>query len=321
MVSGVGIVPFEWIRPGETLPEHLRRAVIAVGNFDGVHRGHRGVLDEALCLAEAEGAPALVLTFEPHPRTFFRPQAPVFRLTPPAQKARIIRDLGFAAMVEKRFDEQFSIMPASSFVYRLLGQEFRARHVVAGTDFHFGKDRFGTPQFLKARAAEMKIGVTLVEPVRDASGEVISSTRIRRALADGDIALANSLLGRPWRVSGPVIEGKQLGRTLGYPTANMALPEETELRHGIYAVRIFRAEGSSHDGVASYGRRPTFDNGEALLESFLFDFSGDLYGEELAVEFHAFLRGEERFDSVEALVAQMDEDSRRARAVLSGISG
>jgi riboflavin kinase/FMN adenylyltransferase len=318
MVSAVGSEAFEWLHPGEPLPQHLRRGVIAVGNFDGVHLGHRGVLDEALRHANALGAPALVLTFEPHPRTFFRPQAPVFRLTPPAEKARLVRRLGFAAMVEKRFDEPFSMMPASSFVYRLLGQEMRARHVVAGVDFHFGKDRFGTPQFLKERAAEMKIGVTLVEPVRDASGDVISSTRIRHALADGEMALANSLLGRPFRVSGPVIEGKQLGRTLGYPTANMALPQECTLRHGIYAVRVIRADGSSHDGVASYGRRPTFDNGAALLESFLFDFAGDLYGEELAVEFHAFLRGEEKFDNVEALVAQMDEDSRQARAALSG---
>jgi len=261
-----------------------------------------------------------VLTFEPHPRTFFRPQSPVFRLTPPAQKARLMRQLGFDAMIEKRFDEQFSAMPASSFVYRLLGQELRARHVVAGEDFHFGKDRFGTPHFLKDRAAEMKIGVTLVEPVRDASGAVISSTRIRNALAAGEIEVANSLLGYSWRISGTVIEGKQLGRTLGYPTANIALPPETTLAHGIYAVRVFRADGTGHDGVASYGRRPTFDNGEALLESFLFDFAGDLYGEELSVEFHAYLRGEEKFDSVGALVVQMDEDSRRARAVLSRIA-
>ncbi len=320
-MSAVTEAPFEWVGPDDKLPEHLRRGVVAIGNFDGVHLGHRGVLDEALRQAASLGAPALALTFEPHPRTFFRPQTPLFRLTPPAEKARLLRQLGFAGMVEKRFDEQFSMMPASSFVYRLLGQELRARHAVAGFDFHFGKDRFGTPQFLKDRAGEMKIGVSLVDPVRDASGEVISSTRIRNALADGDIAAANGLLGRPFRVSGPVIEGKQLGRTLGYPTANMELPQEATLRHGIYAVRVFRADGSAHDGVASYGRRPTFDNGAALLESFLFDFAGDLYGEELAVEFHAFLRGEEKFDSVEALVSQMNEDSRRARAALSGIAG
>jgi riboflavin kinase/FMN adenylyltransferase len=308
---------FEWIGPDRKLPDRLKHGVIAIGNFDGVHRGHRAVLDEALRIALANGAPPLVLTFEPHPRTFFRPQSPVFRLTPPAQKARLIRQMGFAAIIEKRFDEQFSAMPASSFVYRLLGQELRALHVVAGEDFHFGKDRFGTPQFLKDRAAEMHVGVTLMEPVRDASGAVISSTRIRNALAAGEVEVANSLLGYPWRISGTVIEGKQLGRTLGYPTANIALPPQTTLRHGIYAVRVFRADGSAHDSVASYGRRPTFDNGEALLESFLFEFAGDLYGEELSVEFHAFLRGEEKFDSIDALIVQMDEDSRQARALLS----
>lgn len=314
-MNGAG---FTILRDGDAMPAGLRHAVVAIGNFDGVHLGHRAVLDAARAEARRLAAPAIALTFEPHPRTFFRPDKPVFRLTPPAEKARLIAGAGFDAMVERRFDAGFARMPASSFVYRLLGQELRVRHVVAGEDFHFGKDRFGTPQFLRARCAEMKVGVTLVAPVSDETGATISSTRIRQALAVGDTAMANALLGRPWRICGMVIGGKQLGRTLGYPTANMALPAETELAHGIYAVRVLRADGSARDGVASYGRRPTFDNGEALLESFLFNFSGDLYGETLCIELHAFLRGEEKFDSVEALVAQMDRDSEAAKAVLAG---
>jgi riboflavin kinase/FMN adenylyltransferase len=304
----------------DAVPQGLRHGVVAIGNFDGVHLGHRAVLDMALARAHEMGVPALALTFEPHPRQFFRPEIPFFRLTPAAEKARLLAEAGFSGVIEKSFTQQFSAMPASSFVYRLLGQELRARHVVAGRDFHFGKDRFGTPQFLMDRAAEMKVGVSLVDLVRDASGEPVSSSRIRNALSAGDIATANRLLGRPWRVSGEIVNGRQIGRTLGYPTANMELPAGTGLRHGIYAVRVIRATGARHDGVASYGRRPTFDDGAPLFETFLFDFSGNLYGEFMAVEFHSFLRGEEKFDSVDALVAQMNRDAEEARRLLSGIA-
>jgi riboflavin kinase/FMN adenylyltransferase len=302
----------------ETVPQGLRHGVVAIGNFDGVHLGHRAVLDLALSHAGELGVPALALTFEPHPRQFFRPEIPFFRLTPAAEKARLLHELGFSGVIEKPFNAQFAAMPASSFVYRLLGQELRARHIVAGRDFHFGKDRFGTPQFLVDRAAEMKVGVSLVELVRDGGGEPVSSSRIRNALSQGEVETANRLLGRPWRVSGEIVNGQQIGRTLGYPTANMELPAGTGLRHGIYAVRVVRPGGGRHDGVASYGRRPTFDNGAPLLETFLFEFSGNLYGEHLAIEFHSFLRGEEKFDSVDALVAQMNRDADEARRRLAG---
>jgi riboflavin kinase/FMN adenylyltransferase len=162
--------------------------------------------------------------------------------------------------------------------------------------------------------------VTLVDLVRDATGEPISSTRIRNALSAGEVESANALLGRPWRVSGEVVNGRQLGRTLGYPTANMELAVGTALRHGIYAVRVVRADGTRRDGVASFGRRPTFDNGEPLLETFVFDFSGNLYGETIGVELHSFLRGEEKFDSADALVAQMDRDADEARRRLAMIA-
>lgn len=326
MVSG-GVEPpaadalskFSYIKTplASSLPDHLKGGVVAIGNFDGVHLGHRAVLDQALAIGSKEKLPTIVLTFEPHPRTLFRPEKPVFRLTPVPLKANILRDLGFDAVVEQTFDHDFSQMPAADFVEELLGTTLGARHVVTGHDFHFGKGRQGTPQFLADHATESGISVTLVEPQRDDGGEIISSTRIRDALATGDIDLANRLSGRPWFVQGAIVAGKQLGRTLGYPTANMLLPAEAGLCQGIYAVRARMANGHVHDGVASYGRRPTFDNGEILLETFLFDFSDDIYGMEIEVEFHGFLRGEEKFDSASDLIVQMDRDCEDARAVLN----
>lgn len=315
MKAGQG--QFLRVKGGTALPAALHGSVVAIGNFDGVHLGHRAVLDAARAKAAQVLSPSLVLTFEPHPRTFFNPAEPVFRLTGIDEKARLFAEAGFDGMVEQEFDAAFAAMPASFFVYRLLAQELKASHVVAGMDFHFGKARFGTPQYLVERAGEAGIGVTLVEPVRDADGAVISSTRVREALAAGDVVAAARLLGRWWQVSGEIVGGRQLGRTLGYPTANMALAPSSRLRHGIYAVRVQRQDGTWHDGVASYGRRPTFDNGAALLETFLFDFTDNLYGEILTVEPRAFLREEEKFDNLEALVAQMDRDSQAARAILS----
>lgn len=305
------------VRDASGTPAELKGGAVAIGNFDGVHRGHRAVLDEALRIANDSRIPALVLTFEPHPRTVFRPDNPVFRITPAAQKASLLGELGFAGVVEQHFDAEFSQMEASDFIGTLLASDLGARHVVTGEDFHFGHKRQGTPQFLRERGLKHNIDVTPVEARRDGDGEIISSGRIREALAQGDIELANSLLGRPWTVSGTVIQGAQLGRTLGYPTANLSLPAETELKFGVYAVRVTLANGDRHDGVASYGRRPTFDNGEALLESYLFDFSGNLYDQEISVEFQAYLRGEEKFDSPEALIEQMQRDEQAAKAVLA----
>lgn len=303
----------------QDFPAHLKEGVVAIGNFDGVHLGHMAVLDCALQIARTASVPAIVLTFEPHPRTLFRPDQPVFRLTPAPVKVSILRDLGFDAVIEQTFDRKFAQIPASLFVSRLLGEVLSVTHVVTGHDFHFGKDRQGTPKFLADRGLEMGISVTLVQAQHDSDGEIISSTRIREALAEGDIALANRLSGRPWFVRGVVIAGKKLGRTLGYPTVNLLLPEETTLRHGIYAIRARLGDGSVLNGVASYGRRPTFDNGEALLEAFLFDYSGDLYGTEIEIAFFGFLRGEEKFDSARSLIRQMERDSKAAQAILERV--
>jgi riboflavin kinase / FMN adenylyltransferase len=301
----------------EKLPASARGGVVAIGNFDGVHLGHRGVLDAALAIAKDKEIPALALTFEPHPRTYFRPDRPVFRLTPGPMKARLLAGLGFDYVIEQTFDETFAATPAGEFIDELLAGGLGARHVVTGQDFHFGRNRQGTPDFLREKAGRHGIEVSQVGPVRDSTGEIISSTRIRDALTDGAIERANALLGRPWSVAGRVLEGKRLGRKLGFPTANLSLPPQTRLHQGIYAVQVGGTGPKLRNGVASFGTRPTFDDGALLLETFVFDFDGDLYGKEIEIVFHAFLRPEQKFDSAEALVEQMNTDALRARAELA----
>ncbi|MEM7290931.1 MAG: bifunctional riboflavin kinase/FAD synthetase, partial [Pseudomonadota bacterium] len=253
-------------------PGNLKGGVVAIGNFDGVHRGHQAVLCAAVSIAKANGVPATVLTFEPHPRTFFKPDAPVYRLTDARTKSEILQSLGFDCVVEHAFDANFSSTPAGDFVKDVLIGLFGVSHVVTGYDFHFGKGREGSPEFLMRSGEEQGFSATIVTAFSDEGGEVVSSSRIRECLAAGAIEEANALLGFTYRVTGEVIKGKQLGRTLGYPTANVSLPAETTLKHGIYAVRVKLSDGTIRSGVASYGRRPTFDNGEALLETFIFDF-------------------------------------------------
>ncbi|MCO5145190.1 MAG: bifunctional riboflavin kinase/FAD synthetase [Aquamicrobium sp.] len=302
------------------LPAPFRGGVVAIGNFDGVHRGHQAVLDCALDKARALGVPALVLTFEPHPRQLFRPDVPLFRITPAPMRARLLGAMGFGAVVEQPFDRDFSCLPAEEFVARILVADLGIAHVVTGYDFHFGKDRQGTPQFLIEAGERLGFGVSRVEAFCDEGADAVSSSRIRSLLAEGDVAAAAGLLGYRYTVEAEIAHGQKLGRTLGFPTANMALPEGTDLAHGIYAVRLRRENGALHDGVASFGRRPTVtENGAPLLETYLFDFSGDLYGETACVSFFGFLRGEEKFDGLDALVARMRQDEAEARALLAGV--
>jgi len=305
----------------EPLPPHLKGGVIAIGNFDGVHRGHQSVLERALEIARTRGVPALVLTFEPHPRTVFRPDQPVFRLTPAPLKARICEALGFDAVIEYPFDREFSQRSADDFVHSILIDWLGASEVVTGFDFHFGHGREGGPAFLMNAGSRNGFGVTLIDAFRDENAEVVSSSRIRALLVDGEMAEAAGLLGYRYLAESEVIGGEKLGRTLGYPTANMRLPPETELRSGIYAVRFRTADGVMHDGVASYGRRPTVtENGAPLLETYVFDFSGDLYGQLCSVSFFAYLRPELKFDGLEPLIAQMRNDEAEARALLAGVT-
>ncbi|MBL8581099.1 MAG: bifunctional riboflavin kinase/FAD synthetase [Rhizobiaceae bacterium] len=302
------------------LPQDLRGGVVAIGNFDGVHRGHQAVLERALEQAHRRSAPALVLTFDPHPRTVFQPDVPLFQITPPPVRAELFGLLGFQGVVEQPFTRAFASLDAEAFVTGILCERLAIRHAVTGFDFHFGRNRQGGPAFLMAAGERHGFGVSLVDAFRDEGVEIVSSSRIRRLLAKGEVAEAAGLLGYRFTVQAEVVGGKQLGRTLGFPTANMALPAATDLRHGIYAVRLRRADGSLHDGVANFGRRPTVDaDGEPLLETFVFDFSGDLYGEVCQVSFFGFLRGEQKFDGLDALVVQMKQDEAEARAVLAGV--
>ncbi|ESW68252.1 MULTISPECIES: bifunctional riboflavin kinase/FAD synthetase [unclassified Mesorhizobium] len=311
---------FEHISATAPLPPHLRGGVVAIGNFDGVHRGHQAVLDRALAEAGRRGVPALVLTFDPHPRKVFRPDMPLFVLTPPPMKARLLSHLGFAALVEQPFTRAFAGLSAEAFVTDVLETNLGITHAVTGFDFHFGKDRQGGPAFLMAAGERHGFGVTLVDAFRDEGAEVVSSSRIRELLCEGEVAEAAGLLGYRFTVESEVIGGQQLGRTLGFPTANMRLSPETTLKEGIYAVRFRRADGTLYDGVASFGRRPTVDdNGAPLLETFVFDFAGDLYGEICDVSLFGFLRPEVKFDGLDGLVAQMKRDEAEARALLAGV--
>jgi riboflavin kinase / FMN adenylyltransferase len=292
-----------------------RGAVVAMGNFDGVHLGHRAVIAAALKMGRTHNRPALALTFEPHPRRFFSPNTPQFRLTDEAAKLRLLAGTGLDGAVIMTFDKQRAGTTAQDFIHHELIGRLGISGIAVGYDFHFGKGRVGSPSLLINEAPGLGIDVD-VQPHVDIDERPVSSSAIRMALAEGQIADATAMLGGPWFVTGDVIHGEKRGRELGYPTANIRLDGNCGLRHGIYAVRVGRQE-KRLDGVASFGRRPTFDNGAPLLEIFLFDFKGDLYGESVDVAFIDFIREELKFSSVEALVRQMDDDSARARAALA----
>lgn len=304
---------FDLARP---LPDHLRGAHVAIGNFDGVHRGHQAVLAAALDRAGAAGRPTLALTFEPHPRSFFAPDRPVFRLTPAEAKARLVRALGLDGLVVCRFDADFAGLGAEAFVAEVLVGRLGLSGATIGWDFHFGHGREGTPAFLDAAGRRHGFTVDVVDPFSSEDGETVSSSRIRAALAAGDLAEAAGLLGYRWFVEGTVVGGDRRGRDLGFPTANIRLADDCRLAHGVYAV-TFAVDGVSREGVANWGRRPQFDNGAPVLETFLFDFAGDLYGKHAEIAFVSRLRPEAKFGSVDALVEQMHRDVAEARAVLS----
>jgi riboflavin kinase / FMN adenylyltransferase len=307
--------PFVVVR-GEAPADHaLDGAVVAIGNFDGVHRGHRAVIAAVLARAKALGRAAAALTFEPHPRSFFRPDEPLFRLTDERAKLRLLAATGLGGAIVLRFDAALAGLSAQDFVERILVARFAVAGVAIGPDFHFGLNRAGSPDYLAAQGAKLGFAVDVVPRFEDA-GRPVRSGPIRAALAAGRVAEANELLGYPWFVSAEVVHGDKRGRDFGYPTANLRLDPACGLKHGIYAVRV-GVGGHRYDGVASFGRRPMFDQGTVLLEVFLFDFSGDLYGEAIDVAFIDWIRPELKFDSVEDLVRRMNEDARLARAALA----
>ena len=298
-----------------SLPDALSHPVLAIGNFDGVHYGHREVIAHTRALAARMGRPAGVMTFEPHPVSLFRPDDPPFRLTPSPLKEELLAQTGVDVVIVMTFDRAFAGTDARDFEDRLLKQRLGVSGIVAGHDFHYGAKRGGSPDTLRAAGARLGYPVEIVAPV-SADGRVVSSSAIRRALEAGDVRAAAAGMGRPYRVRGIVAHGEKIGRTIGYPTANLTLDASNRLRHGIYAVRA-HVSGKVFDAVASFGRRPTFDNGAPKLEVFLFDFSGDLYGKTMDVTFHGFIRDELKFDHVDALVARMAVDCEEARRLLA----
>jgi riboflavin kinase/FMN adenylyltransferase len=307
--------PFVVVRDEGSSLDRLIRPVVAIGNFDGVHRGHREVISTTLTRARAAHRPAAVLTFEPHPRSFFQPDEPSFQLTSEAAKLRLLAAAGLDGAVILTFDAALASLSAEQFVERILVDRLAVTGAVIGFNFHFGKDRRGSPDFLRAQGAHHAFSVDVIPPFLH-HGRRVSSGAVRDALAAGHVAEANDLLGYPWFVTAQVVHGDKRGRELGYPTANLRLGPECGLKHGIYAVRV-GVGGARYDGVASFGRRPMFDTGTVLLEVYLFDFAGDLYGAALDVAFIDWIRPELNFDSVEDLIRRMDEDSRLARHALA----
>ena len=306
--------PFVVARDAGPGVDALRGAVVAIGNFDGLHRGHRAVIEAAMRRARAINRPAAALTFEPPPRAFFMPREPLFRLTDERNKLRLLAAAGLHGAIVLDFNAALAALTAEEFIARVLVGRFAIAGAAIGFNFHFGKDRGGSPQVLATAGEKHGFAVDIVPALED-EGRPVSSGAIRAALAAGRVVEAAELLGYPWFVTGKVIHGEKRGRALGYPTANLALDPACALKHGIYAVRAGIGH-KRHEGVASFGRRPTFDDGAPLLEIFLFDFVGDLYGAAIDVAFIAWIRHEEKFDTVEGLVSRMDDDSARAREAL-----
>lgn len=296
------------------LPAALRGAYIAIGNFDGMHRGHQSVIETLRQRASAAGVPALLLTFEPHPRDVFAPAPHLFRLTNGDAKARLAEALGLDGIIVLPFDKPFSQIEAEDFVGDMLVRDLGVSGVIVGSDFHFGRQRRGTPAFLRDEGARLGFAVETLD-LMDEGDEVISSSRIRAALSEGAVTAANRLLGYHWFFEGCVVQGDQRGRDLGYPTANTMTPNGFQLAQGVYAVRA-RLGTRLLDGVAAYGK-PMFDNHRPPFETHLFDFDEDIYGQTLQVALVGHIRGQEVFKGLEELIAAMDRDSAKARALIA----
>ena len=292
----------------------LHDAVIAIGNFDGVHRGHRAVIGAARKRAQSLGRKAAALTFDPHPRLFLRPQDQLFQLSTVRNKLRLLAASGLDGAIVMDFDAALAGTSAADFIERILVGRFGIGGAAIGFDFHFGHKRAGSPSYLKEQGARLGFAVDIVPPLED-EGRPVSSGAVRAALADGKVVEATELLGAPWFVSGEVIHGAKRGRALGFPTANIRLDPSCALKHGVYAVRVAVGD-RRYDGVANFGVRPMFDDGAPLLEAFLFDFDGDLYGQTVDVALIGWIRQEQKFESVETLKRQMAADSAQARDAL-----
>tara|TARA_B100000780_G_scaffold278893_1_gene254234 strand:+ start:1467 stop:2402 length:936 start_codon:yes stop_codon:yes gene_type:complete len=300
----------------KTLPDNARGCVVAIGNFDGVHKGHQFLLEQALKLARDYKCPLAVLTFEPHPRKLFRPDEAPLRITPAALKRERLEACGVDYVVQLGFDWDFASQAAEAFVSDILINGLAARHIVVGNDFCFGQLRKGSPQTIR----DAGLDITVVEKVCDDGDSALSSTRIRQELRHGNIAAANAILGWGWEIRGEVVKGDQRGRELGYPTANMGLGDGVHPAYGIYAV-LAQIEGEQEwrPGAANIGIRPMFEVPTAQVETFIFDFDREIYGKTLRVKPMQKLRGEAKFNSLEELTDQMEKDCTQARQIITNI--
>jgi riboflavin kinase/FMN adenylyltransferase len=305
------------IRRWQDLPETLRGASAAVGAFDGVHRGHQAVIAAAVSAARDLGAPAAVVSFDPHPRRWFQPEAAPFRLMSADQMARALEPLGVEILFLLPFDQTMAAMGDEAFARDVLAAGLGIRHASVGFDFTFGKGRSGSPEALRRYGQSLGFDVSVTERIDDASGLKLSSSAVREALKAGDMDRATAILGQPFAIQGEVIHGDKRGRTIGVPTANVALGDYMRPAYGVYATRTRLADGRVIDGVANLGVRPMFEIEQPLLEVWLFDFDESLYGQVVETELIAFLRGEMNFDGLDALKTQIDADAAAARRVLS----
>ncbi|MEA3009494.1 MAG: riboflavin kinase / adenylyltransferase [Sphingomonadales bacterium] len=308
--------PMERLDGGSAVPQALRGGIVALGNFDGFHSGHQAVVGRAVERGRAEGRPVLVATFDPHPVRFFRPETPPFRLTSLDQRQRLFAAAGADAMIVFRFETALAATSAEAFIAGNLIELIGAAGVVTGEDFTFGRGRGGNVEILAEAGDRLGFSVDSVGPVSDGEGP-ISSSRIRDALQAGDCRAAARLLTRPFAIEGVVEHGDKRGREIGYPTANIALGSYLRPRFGIYAVRGRLADGQLLDGAANLGVRPTFEPPKELLEPYFFDFEGDLYGRTIEIELVDFLRPEAKYDSLDALKAQVALDCDEARRRLA----
>ncbi|MFH1158159.1 MAG: bifunctional riboflavin kinase/FAD synthetase [Pseudomonadota bacterium] len=301
----------------DNIPAEAQNCVLMIGNFDGIHLGHRALIGKARDLAAEARAPLGIITFEPHPLRFFQPESEPFRLTLLPMKKRLLEGLGVNHLFVVEFNRKFSLMDGNEFIESLLTQRLKAMHLVVGGDFAFGREKSGTIKDLEGAAADGKFGLSIVKPVLSAQGKPCSSTVIRKLLRKGSLRDAEKLLGWPWQIEASIVPGDRRGHSLGYPTANQNIPEYVRIPYGVYAVRV-KIEGESlwRDGVANFGIRPMFKTPQPIFETFIFDFTLDIYGKIMRVQPVRYLRPELSFRGIDSLIAQMKEDCIAAKAVL-----
>ena len=311
-------MPIEVIRGWRDLPEAHRGAAVAIGAFDGVHRGHQAVIAGARKAADAVHAPLAVVSFDPHPRRWFQPDAAPFRLMTAAQMARALELLGVERLYLLPFDAEMAAMTDVEFARRVLADGLGVRHAAIGFDFTFGRGRTGSPEAMRVYGETLGFTVSVANRIDDPHGLKLSSSAVREALKAGDMTRAATILGRAFAIEGEVVHGDKRGRTIGVPTANVRLGDYMRPAYGVYATRTHLPDGRVIDGVANLGVRPMFEIEQPLLEVWLFDFSGDLYGQTVETELIALLRGEMNFDSLDALKVQIDADAAAAKGILTG---